>query len=825
MKLFKLLNMFILSVQIMSIMPASANYRQDNNSGIYGRVLHDGEGAPFVTVHIKGTSTGTSTDADGYFRLDGIPSGRHIIMIQGIGYENKESTMRLAPGRIMEIEFNIEQDFLLMEQVVVSGSRVGALRYLPGSAGILTSRELRAIAPLSGNEVLRTITGVHVVEEEGAGLRANIGIRGLDPDKSRNVLMLEDGIPVALGPYGEPEMYFTPGIDRMSGIEVLKGSGSILYGPQTIGGVINYITADPPVESSGFARFSGGQGGYYTGNLGYGNTLGNTGFTVNYLRRQAENLGQTQFILDDINSKIRFDASPRSDIMVKLGIYNENSNSTYVGLTQSMFDADKYDFARIAPDDRLEVRRYSIGVTHNFRANENLQLNTAAYAYTTTRNWKRQDFTYDAGASNLTGINWGDNGLRDGAIYLRNSTGNRNRQFEVAGIEPRLTYRYSFGGRENILDAGTRLLYERAYEQRVDGTSATATSGNLRNDEVRTGHALSAFAQNKMIVNDRLSLTAGIRAEALQYERRILRSNHADTDIRNTTRVAEIIPGGGFNFNFTDGIGLFGGVHRGFAPPRIKDAISNDGTDLELDAEKSWNYELGMRNEFSNIAKFNVTLFLMEFSNQVIPVSESSGGAGAGLINGGRTNHRGIEGELLLDISVLSGMRGNMVMAVNSTITESNFSGDRFVAQYYCHHVDEVIYMNIKGNRTPYAPAFTSSAYLQYETDRGFGFRLKGQFTGSQYTDVLNTGYVNEWFEKSAADDHNYYQATANGRIGMMPSYFIMDVSAWYSLSSGIAVNMQVRNLFDQRYIVSRRPQGIRVGLPRMVNAGISYNF
>jgi Fe(3+) dicitrate transport protein len=82
-----------------------------------------------------------------------------------------------------------------MEQVVVSGSRIGVLRYLPGSAAVLYSGELRSASPLSGNEILRNVTGVHVVEEEGAGLRANIGVRGLDPDKSRNVLILEDGIP------------------------------------------------------------------------------------------------------------------------------------------------------------------------------------------------------------------------------------------------------------------------------------------------------------------------------------------------------------------------------------------------------------------------------------------------------------------------------------------------------------------------------------------------------------------------------------------------------------------------------------------------------
>jgi Fe(3+) dicitrate transport protein len=198
----------------------------------------------------------------------------------------------------------------MIEELVVSGSRVGQLRMLPGSVSIVGRKELEERLPLSGNELLRSISGLHVVEEEGAGLRLNIGIRGLDPDKSRNVLMLEDGIPVALGPYGEPEMYFTPAIERMAGLEVLKGSGQILYGPQTIGGVVNYITADPPDVSSAKISLRGGQGGLFTGMMQYGTSFGNSGILVNYLRKQADELGPTKFRLNDISMKYTATLNP-----------------------------------------------------------------------------------------------------------------------------------------------------------------------------------------------------------------------------------------------------------------------------------------------------------------------------------------------------------------------------------------------------------------------------------------------------------------------------------------------------------------------------------
>ncbi len=798
-----------------------------DGSVLYGRILFGDEGAAYVTVSVKGTSIGTSSDSHGNFMLKDMYSGRHILKIQGIGYRSIEKEIEIERGENRELNFYLEQDIHPLEQVTVSGSRVGILRYLPGSANTISSRELKVVSPLSGNEVLRQITGVHVVEEEGAGLRTNIGIRGLDPDKSRNVLILEDGIPVALAPYGEPEMYYTPSIDRMNGVEILKGSGSILYGPQTIGGVINYITADPPAESSGFVSLNGGQGSYFTAHLGYGNTFGNTGFQINYLRRQAENLGPTAFGLNEITSKLRFRASPRSSVMVKLGIYDEESNSTYVGLTQVMYDQRDGDFLRLAPDDNLDIRRYSLGVSHDFRISDDLRVNTIAFGYTTTRNWRRQDFTSNPDGPNLTGVVWGNWNIPGGAIFMRNSTGNRNRQFEVAGLEPRLRYRYTIGDMDNILDAGTRILYERAFEQRINGTTAEATSGFLRDDEIRTGHAFSVWAQNKLLVGENFSFTAGLRTEMLEYERYILRSNSTDVNIRNNSVTSAIIPGAGINYNFNSVSGIFAGVHRGFAPPRIKDAITSEGVDLHLDAEKSWNYELGTRAELFGLLGFELTVFYMDFSNQVIPVSESSGGAGSGYINGGRTNHRGIETELRLNISEMVSMPGSLSLNLNTTVTGSVFSGDRFIVQSIGKgETNDDVFVNVRGNRTPYAPGMTASGYLHFEAPGGFGVRLGGNFTGRQYTDVLNTGDVGDWFDHAANNpEYDCLQATASGRIGRLSSFFVMNVSTWYDMPNNFSINFVCKNLLDERYIASRRPQGIRVGLPRIVTAGLNYRF
>ena len=167
----------------------------------------------------------------------------------------------------------IESKFEL-PQIDIIGRRLGLINRIPGSIFKIGEEKIKIINPISGNEVFKRAAGVNVIDEEGLGLRLNLGIRGLDPDRSRTVLVLEDGIPVSIAPYGEPEMYYTPPIEKMSGVEILKGSGSILFGPQTIAGVINYLTADPPPNSTTRLTLKGGQDGIIFGKLGYGTTFG-----------------------------------------------------------------------------------------------------------------------------------------------------------------------------------------------------------------------------------------------------------------------------------------------------------------------------------------------------------------------------------------------------------------------------------------------------------------------------------------------------------------------------------------------------------------------
>jgi Fe(3+) dicitrate transport protein len=777
---------------------------------VQGFVREAGTGAPVAgaTVQVDGTARRTTSDAAGAYRL-AVPGGGARLTASGPGYAPASVSVPAEGGAALD--FALAPAPVRVPEVEVVASGAGLSR-VPGSVGTVTAEELRVHAPLSANEVLRRLPGVHVQEEEGFGLRANIGVRGLDPDRSRGVLVLEDGVPVALNPYGEPEMYYSPPIERMQRVEVVKGSGSILFGPQTIGGVVNYVTPAPPVRPVGTLALEGGPGGFLRGYGTYGGTWNGAGAWVGVLHKRADDVSGLHFDVTDVTGKVGMRAG-RSDLGLKLSVYDEASNSTYVGLTQAMFAADPHRHP--APNDVLRVRRYAASLSHELPLGGAARLRTSAYAYTTSRDWNRQDYAYR------------DEGSR---IELLATSGGRNRSFEVFGIEPRLQWTHALFGLENELDAGMRAQHERAEDTYVIGASATSRAGNVRDFEVRSGRALSGFVQNRFRLSEALEVVPGVRAEWFGYDRNILRTrvrrvNPAtgavtrlpeDVDVRSGDRLFEVIPGIGATWNPDPRATLFAGAHRGFAPPRVKDALVyddatlqpgeavGDPVSLQLDAERSWNLEAGARLAPTTGVFAEATAFFLDFSNQIIEPSLSAGSvAQAALANQGRTRHHGVESALTVDAGAILGRPWSLTAGLRHTWVDARFSADRFI------QAPGGDTLNVRGNRLPYAPEHLLSWTFGYEHPRGLRLGVDGLRVGSQFADNFET-----------------VAPTANGRNGRIPAYTVWNASAGLRLPyAGMEVYGTLKNLAGATYVASRRPEGIKPGLPRMLQVGLRTGF
>ncbi len=685
-----------------------------------------------------------------------------------------------------------------LPEVQVLGDKTNKLfKNVPGSVVTINRIDLRNAAPLSTSDVLRKSTGLNVVDEDGAGLRTNIGIRGLNPIRSSKVLVLEDGIPVTLNPYGEPQLYYSPMIDKMDGVEVLKGSGQLEFGPQTIGGVVNFITARPPKDAETRVKLSAGRGGFFSGNVSHGNTIGNAGYFFNLNHKRADQLGPLGFSLIDFSGKLHFQLNSKSDLGIKFGVYDENSNSTYLGITQNMYDNNTNLRTTLTPDDLMLVRKVNGSIVHNYRINANVELQTNAYAYTIRRDWRRQQFTRNGANATSNGVVWGNTSLTDGgAIFMSKRTDWRNRQYQVLGLESKLVIKHQLFNVQNRLKTGVRVLNEKVDEQFVQGNKPDSWGGNMRDNEVRSGTGLSAFVINNTQITGKLSAEYGFRLENYGYDRRIYRGRFtvngvnnvvADTNVVFDRNTFAFLPGAGLNYNVSDNLGFFGGVHKGFAPPVVKSAILPTGSAQEIDKEESTNWELGVRYFSGDVISLSATFFHMNFQNQVIPVTLATNATGTA--NGGETKHTGIEADLNVDIAKALKSGHSLIVGSNFTYTNSQFSGKSEV-------IDNVL---------PYSPKLVFNNYINLDLKNGFHANLSGNYVGEQFNDNLNT-----------------VTPSADGTIGRIDARYIIDAGVGYTVKKiGTTFNISAKNLTDKKYITSRNPQGIRLGIDRFITFGV----
>lgn len=757
-----------------------------------------------------GTARAAQTDSAGRFTFAGVTPGRYDLEARVPGGVAVRQAAFVRAGETVDVSLSLAPTAVSLVGIEVVGAPADALDRLPGSAAVVTGEELRIRQPLSGGEVLRSLAGVHVQEEEGAGLRANVGVRGLDPDRSRTLLVLEDGVPVALAPYGEPEMYYTPPIDRMERLELVKGSGSILFGPQTIGGVLNYVTAEPPARAAGSVLLQLGSHDTRLAQLGYGGTWRSIRGSVGLLDKGARDVMGLHYDVRDVTAK--FGASTRvGDLGLKASIYDENSNATYVGLTEAMYRADPWRHP--APDDRLQIRRQALTASHEVAFGATGRLRTNLYAYHTVRDWRRQDYGFSPDSS---------------AHVFAGTTGNRNREFHVIGIEPRFRMTWITGAVSGEFEAGVRAHYERARDQHVNGLTPTASEGEVRDDEVRHGRALAFFAQNRFFVTDHLYVTPGVRLERFSYDRNVLRTrvrrqtaagstrSPENVDLDGSDGLTELIPGMGAAWTPSARVTVFAGVHRGFAPPRVKDALVFPdvrlGSDeqvpqlqtLRLDAERSVNYELGARLAPLPFLSLEATGFLLDFTNQIIAPSLSAGAvADVQLANQGATRHRGAEAAVMLDIGKAFEQPFGLVARVSATHVHAVFSHDRFMRR----GSDTV---NVRGNQLPYAPRLTGSGSLTFSGAHGVALRADYTHVGRQFSDNFETA-----------------EPSPSGLVGLIPAHSVWDVSGRLQVPfvPRATVTGSVKNLLGTTYVASRRPEGIKPGLPRTAFVGLNVGF
>ncbi len=200
----------------------------------------------------------------------------------------------------------------MLEPMEIIGD-ASAAQTLPGSGYVVGEQQMKTEVETDINQVLKTVPGVYVREEEGLGLRPNIGIRGATAERSSNVTLMEDGILIAPAPYSNPAAYYFPTLKRMSSLEALKGAPLLRYGPQTTGGVVNLISTPIPDQRQGYIESVTNDRGSTDVHVTYGDTVGDWGYLLETVQRSAKGFKEidrsnrdTGFDIEDYVGKLRW---------------------------------------------------------------------------------------------------------------------------------------------------------------------------------------------------------------------------------------------------------------------------------------------------------------------------------------------------------------------------------------------------------------------------------------------------------------------------------------------------------------------------------------
>ena len=714
-------------------------------------------------------------------------------------------------------------DKVLLDRVTVVGQPVWKSS-IPGAASYVGAETLQKQKYSDINRILRSVSGINIQEEDGFGLRPNIGLRGAGSERSSKINIMEDGILAAPAPYSAPAAYYFPNVNRISSIEVRKGSSQIKYGPNTTGGALNLISTPIPTELSGKAEFSLGERNANNLYANFGNRAERYGYLIEASQlgdngfKELDGGGDTGYIVRDILGKFMVqsasDASIYQRFELKLGYHTETSNETYLGLTRGDFEQNPFRRYAASQVDEMTTDHTQLMARHVAIFSNRVDLTTSLYRNDFSRAWyKLQDLNTNAATVNtgsLSSILSNPEAHSTEFGYLRGEDSpddaltvrNNSREYYSQGIESVLGLSFDVGSARNQLELGVRLhqdqedrfQFEDDYRMQ-DGQMILTTAGIPGEQANRIGSAtaLSVFVQDKIRL-DRWTFTPGLRFENIWFSNENFGGNDIERTGANLNKtdytVNVLLPGLGTTFQATEELSLIAGIHRGFSPP-------SPSSPSETVSEKSFNYELGFRYDTPAI-QAEVVGFYNDYSNLLGSDLASAGGTGTtAQFNAGQVEVIGLEVTANMDLAGLFNF-SNAALPFNNNYTYTNATFQSSFDSGFGPWGEVQ-----SGDEIPFIPKhqFNSSLSVEFE-------RLSSGLNAS-YQPAMRTVAGSGSVQQQASTD----------------SYFLLDFYSSYNLYSNLNIFANVRNLLNNEYIVSDRPYGVRPGLPRTIIGGISVQF
>ena len=711
-----------------------------------------------------------------------------------------------------------------IEEVTIVGSREQAQR-IAGSAHYIGSDKLAQFAYSDIQRIAREVPGVAIQIEDGYGLRPNIGIRGVATERSGRITLLEDNVLIAPAPYSAPSAYYFPTVGRLSAIEVVKGPAAITQGPYTIGGALNMVSTPIPTAMSGNIVTEAGENSTYRVHATYGGrSESGFGFLLETHQWQSDGFqdidrsdNNTGLDVEDYTVKLSYAPSDSAHaIELKLQSTQQNSNQSYLGLTDRDFDNSAFRRYGISALDNIETEHEQQILRYSYDISDSFDVSVTAYNNEHQRDWFKtegididgsnsaEDFDRTSWANVLQAINSGTSlgglnpdqlqsildGSSDtapGSIQLRSN----KREYFSRGVQVGLNFSGMIGNSLHDLEFGIR-LHEDEEDRLQRNSNYRQNNGELTLDDlgilgnagnrVQQAQALAIHIHDNIQLGD-WTLSPGLRYEDIEQKR----TRFADGELRtfrdsrqNDTQV--FLPGLGILYQVNDSLSLLGGAHKGFTAP------SNSPN---VDEETAFNYELGFRYQNGSLST-ELIGFMSDYDNILGECTSSSGSdcTIGDAFNGDAATVAGLE--LLVSANLARSSSYRIPVSLSYTLIDGEFDTDIADTDFFGSVS--------KGDPLPYLPENQFLASVGFEKNNWAAY--------------LSGNYVDEVCVRASCGD---FEKTDNT--------FTVDVSANYQFSSALNFYARVENLTSEEDILGRQPYGARPNKDRTVTAGLRFNF
>ncbi|WP_229247960.1 TonB-dependent receptor [Dyadobacter sandarakinus] len=758
---------------------------------IKGQVLTE-KGQPLegVAVHLQNTRFGTQTGKDGRYLLQKLPAGSYRVRFSMVGFETQEISAEVSEGESLILSVSIRESTLSLNEVTVGDRRnVVHTERLPDvhdlfiAAGKKTEVVQLAgvngnIAEKTGRQIFARIPGVFVYDMDGSGNQINISTRGLDAHRSWEYNIRQNGIITNSDMYGYPASHYSPAMESIERIELVRGTSSLQYGAQ-FGGMINYVTKLPDTTKAfSFESInSGGSFGLFSSYNSVGGRIGKMTYSAYYqkrhsngYRKNAKSDAQSQFV------SIGYDFSKSFRVKAELG------RSSYVyqipgPLTDAMFNADPRQSTRSRNYFNPDIYIPSIVLDWRLSASTHLKL-TSSGVY-----GARNSVMYDAFANVPDTINPATNGYKARQVDIDN--------FKSFTSELRMIQTFKIGSVRNTLSAGVQVMRNHLRRRQL-GKGTTGSDFDLSLTEPVFGRDLhmktkniALFLENLIQITPELSVSPGLRVESGSTDMTGVISYYDPLHLPN--RISHRFPlfGVSSQYRINAFNKLYAGVSQAYRPVVFKDIIPGsvlEQVDKNLKDAYGYNLEAGLTGNLRNFLRYDIGVFQVMINHRMGTVGMRNENNESYLFRTttGDSKTRGVEAYIeVVPWRVYNGQSPTEL----SVFTSTSYFDARYVHGTAVQNGENT---TIAGNRVEGVPAWISRNGIQLEHKK---LSLTAQFSyvSSNYANSLNTE-----------------TPSVNGTIGKVPGYGLWDLNGTFHFNRNYTLRMGVNNIANKQYFTKR---------------------